>query len=244
MNAIDLISFGTSSPADIETVRKLPAYRKATPSMAMAAVALEKALKPVENFFRSQPERFAMVLTSDAGELETTIDFLKTLDDSGLARPLLFQNSLHSATSGFLSIQFGLTAPVITASGFPFGPERALEIADHLLSGHQCDFVLLVNVEYFSFLNQELVPKNKAVDVGMCFLLARHDDIPSDLPWQTTLSDLAIQDRGPSSAPWSASTLDENILYQFTQSFEKTSSGEINIEKAQGSSRLKWRKDQ
>ena len=64
-----------------------------------------------------------------------------------LARPLLFQNSLHNSSAGMVSLHYGLTGPVITTSHPLTLSQDSLNLAELMLSSNLCSFVFVVNVE-------------------------------------------------------------------------------------------------
>ena len=149
---LNLLSMGTADKSVLATMRTQAAFRKATPAMMLTHAAIQSILESnpqAQALLKSQPHRFGLVLSSAFGELETTVDFLKTLADAGVARPLLFQNSLHNSTSGFASIHFRITGPVITVSHGTFPFENALEAANLALGQKQCDYIFVVYVETF-----------------------------------------------------------------------------------------------
>jgi hypothetical protein len=88
-----------------------------------------------------------LVLNSGFGELESTGGFLQALSETGLARPLLFQNSLHNSTTGFLAIQLGILGPVLTINHREEGGFQAFEAASVLIQSGQCQSCLVVTVE-------------------------------------------------------------------------------------------------
>ena len=149
---LNVIGHSTVDRSVIEKMRVLPAFRKATPAMMLTHAAVNTLLEShpeIREKLKAEPKRFGLVLSSAFGELETTIDFLKTLADAGIARPLLFQNSLHNSTSGFASIHFHITGPVVTVSHGIFPFEHALEVSSLALGQNQCDFIFVVYVETF-----------------------------------------------------------------------------------------------
>jgi hypothetical protein len=122
-----------------------PEFRKTTNKMAFASAAIETAMNEVPelNEFRS---RINLVLGTISGELESTRDFLTTLDRAGIARPVLFQNSLHNSTTGFLAMHFGFTGPAVTLTHHVDVAEQTLNVALSLLTPTH-PFSLLVQVE-------------------------------------------------------------------------------------------------
>jgi hypothetical protein len=103
-------------------------FRKATRNMMMGYAAIEPLLAKVPQLAKA-----AFVLGSSYGELEVTKEFLNTLDTQGLARPVLFQSSLHNATLGFLSLKLGIRGPSITVSHRYLTGENCLEAASLMI---------------------------------------------------------------------------------------------------------------
>lgn len=90
-----------------------PEFRRATFNMRLCAAALECLFSQAP---AAAHPRCGLALATCFGELEATKDFLATLTTQGVARPLLFQNSLHNATIGFLSLHFKIQGPTATLS--------------------------------------------------------------------------------------------------------------------------------
>lgn len=141
-----IVSMGLSRGKDLESIQKNPKFRKATRNMMLAWTSLQEAIQPVaEKLHRASD--LAVILGSGFGELEVTKDFLKGLAENGAARPLLFQNSLHNSTLGFLATQLEITGPCITVSNRCFTGENCLEWAKNLLETEQCRFCLVTTVD-------------------------------------------------------------------------------------------------
>jgi 3-oxoacyl-(acyl-carrier-protein) synthase len=126
-------------------------FRKATRNMLLAHAAMSEALTPLQPWLEKHGTHdFGMVLGSSHGELEVTMRFLVTLAETKVARPLLFQNSLHNSTTGFLAQtwpQTSLTGPAFTVSNSYFTGEDALDTGALLINEGQCRFCLVVGVD-------------------------------------------------------------------------------------------------
>jgi hypothetical protein len=148
---LEILGHGIAREETLETYRLNPAFRKATRAMMLACSSIEAAFEkePLKGLLQKNPASFSLVLGSAFGELETTKDFLKTLSESGMARPMLFQNSLHNSTTGFVSIHFKFTGPVLTTSHGLFAAEHAFETANLLLKQNHCDFCVVTTVDTF-----------------------------------------------------------------------------------------------
>jgi hypothetical protein len=126
---LHVLGAGTARGKDLAKYASDGDFRKATRNMKMGYAAIEPIL---ERFPKLQSASF--VLGSSYGELEVTKTFLSTLEQQGVARPLLFQNSLHNATLGFLALKIGATGPSMTVSHRHFTGENCLEAASLLLA--------------------------------------------------------------------------------------------------------------
>lgn len=124
-----------------------PAWRKATRNMIMATASIQKALSQAPQLTVPGSSEIGLILGSTSGELETSADFLTTWSKSKMARPLLFQNSLHNATTGFASIYFKITGPSFTMSAIQETPEQCVEMAKSLLSERVCEVCIVTLVE-------------------------------------------------------------------------------------------------
>lgn len=135
-----------------------PAWRKATRNMVMATAAIGRALTLDKAWLEAHGAKVGLVLGSNSGEMETSVEFLSTMAKTGMARPVLFQNSLHNATTGFASIHFAIRGPSFSvASGSNLSGE-CLSAAEGLLREGLCDICLVALCE---------VNRNLALSVGV-----------------------------------------------------------------------------
>lgn len=182
---IYLMASGCATESATDRIRMLPEFRKATRNMAMAYASLETiaASTPAE-ILRDA----GLVFGSSHGELETTKEFLKTLAEQKIARPIYFQNSLHNSTVGFLAMKLGLTAPTITLSNGMHTAEDVFEAARTLLLDGAVDTVLAtvadgVVPELRSVMEMNHGPTGMGLGEGAATLLltVRPDKFPQ--PW-------------------------------------------------------------
>lgn len=125
-----------------------PGFRKATTPMMMAWQALEKALTQlVPDVSLLSTKTWGLVFGTSHGELEVTKDFLVTFATKGLARPILFQNSLHHSTLGFISLRLGISGPGMTVSNHFFSGEDAISSAMDLIRSGSCNIAVTVAVD-------------------------------------------------------------------------------------------------
>lgn len=106
-----------------------PEYRKATNNMTVATMACEQALE----LTKIQRHQISFILSTRFGEVQDSLQFLKTYRESQTARPILFQNSLHNATLGFVSLRLNLQGPLLTTSSSTLSAKAELDLADGLL---------------------------------------------------------------------------------------------------------------
>ncbi|MEQ1875941.1 MAG: beta-ketoacyl synthase chain length factor [Bdellovibrionia bacterium] len=131
-----------ASKGQILSAETRPEFRRATRNMRLCASAAEETLKAARD-----RTRLGVVLGTNLGELETTTDFLTTWASQNLARPLLFQNSLHNATIGFLTLHFGIRGPSATISNRNSSPADSLDLALTWLADGIAEDVLVLTVD-------------------------------------------------------------------------------------------------
>jgi hypothetical protein len=136
--SLKILAAGTFTAEDLGAYPVPPAWRKATRNMIMTTASVERALKQIPGLNIAGDPNVGFVLASTSGELDTSADFMATWAKSRMARPVLFQNSLHNATTGFAAIHFKITGPVFTLSGLEASPQECLETADMLLKEKSC----------------------------------------------------------------------------------------------------------
>jgi hypothetical protein len=144
---MNVLSAGTFLAHDIPTLVMPPAWRKATRNMVMATASIKRALSRIPALAIEGNPEIAFVLGSSSGELDTSADFLTTWSKMKMARPVLFQNSLHNATTGFASIHFQLTGPSFTVSALANTPQECVETARGLLREKMCQVCIVTLVE-------------------------------------------------------------------------------------------------
>ncbi len=143
-----IINYAQANANSVQAKAMDPQFRKATRKMILASSAFDACLEPIKDFFeKSDKTTFGLVVGSVIGELESTRDFLLSWHQTKLARPLLFQNSLHNSSAGMISLHYGLTGPVITTSHPMNLSQDSLNLAELMLESQLCSFVFVVNVE-------------------------------------------------------------------------------------------------
>lgn len=110
---ISLIAKKEISAVDISINTLAPSFRKATMNMVLAHSACENVLKAVPDISRDD---ITFIVATHFGEVQSTLDFLSTYCETQIPSPILFQNSLHNSTLGFVAIQLNLMGPALTIS--------------------------------------------------------------------------------------------------------------------------------
>ncbi len=171
-SSIHIIASGKCDIALIAELQKRPEFRKATKHMCLAYESLQAALMNL-NLQHVPPQRLGYVLESSHGELPVTLEFLNTLATSGVARPTLFQNSLHNSTLGFLTLALKISGPTVTVSQLSCNEDAAMQTAITLLDGKMCDVCIVTNVESALDLFPERQTKDVATTRILCTESAR-----------------------------------------------------------------------
>lgn len=146
MNA-SILATGIATPADVPALRDDPLFRKATVPMILAHQALTRAVAGLTDEARALLPEAALIIGINYAELAVTREFLTTLAVRGMARPFLFQSSLHNAALGFLSTHWGCLGPGFTTTTHYFAGEDALALAQDLLQASACPLALVIGVE-------------------------------------------------------------------------------------------------
>lgn len=128
---------------EIKNFDENPIYRRATPNMALANIACMQILERNPSI---KKEDLSFVLGTAFGEVESSLKFLKTYAEEGIARPNLFQNSLHNSTLGFVTIQLGLTGPAMTVSQGKETKVATEKVAETLLNITEHVLICMIDV--------------------------------------------------------------------------------------------------
>lgn len=144
---ISLLNGARFLPEDLPLPGNRGELRKASRNMLMAYAVVKKLLTAVPWLMAEFQAQLGVILGTGHGELQTTKEYLKSYRQQKAARPLLFQNSLHNSTLGFLSQAFAFTGPAITNSDRFFTGEKSLETAMLLLNEKQALFCLVIGID-------------------------------------------------------------------------------------------------
>lgn len=165
---LGVLGAGVMRPQDLQADSVPPAWRKATRNMIMAVKSMERALFQAPMLMERRRGSLGLIVGTNSGEIETSADFITTLARSNMARPLLFQNSLHNATAGFASIHFGLTGAVFTLSDRERTPGEAVELARLMIMEGQCQAMMVTLVEVHKVMADYI---GETVPEGACTLI-------------------------------------------------------------------------
>lgn len=148
---LDILGFGFGNRSDVAKISANADFRKATLKMQLACLSIESAIEKLSlskaSAILENRDDVGFILNSGYGELEATVGFLKNLAETGVARPLLFQNSLHNSTTGFCAIRYGFTGASMTLNHRVFGGEQALQGALVLIQAEECRVAMITTVE-------------------------------------------------------------------------------------------------
>lgn len=147
MNELFIINASAILKEDINSIKKAPKFRKATKSMLMSSLAIQRVIEPYEQTLKQLGNEIGLFLGTGHGELEATRDFLKRFKGTGYGSPIFFQNSLHNSTVGFLTQQLGINGVSLTTTNSYFSGESALDLAVLSLKQKQISFALVVGVD-------------------------------------------------------------------------------------------------
>jgi len=128
-----ILSSGMSDAENLRRLDESPEFRKATLNMKMSFLAIRQALEPFAALKDAFKTDMALFMGTSHGEFNSTLDFLKSWSQQRLARPFVFQNSLHNSTTSFVGLCEGYRAPLVTSSQHYFSGEEALDHAMQFL---------------------------------------------------------------------------------------------------------------
>lgn len=138
---IRTIGFAEISETQIHSIND-PIFRKATHNMIAALKVCEESCS---HLTEDQKNSLAVVVMTQFGEVSSSLEFLTTLKEQNLAKPILFQNSLHNSTLGFITIHLKITGPALTLSADKNSDQAITNTIKSLLS--LTDQVLFCSVD-------------------------------------------------------------------------------------------------
>lgn len=144
---LKILGFHSLRLADIRELTLLNENRKKSPNMLIASVLAKKILAAARSQIAIHD--LDLIFCSGEGELQQTFDYFKGLTQ-GLARPILFQNSLHNSTLGSLTLEIEHLVAGHTISDGDLSFEAAIDMA--LATAHARP-VLIIGVDVY---NEEL----------------------------------------------------------------------------------------
>ncbi len=224
-----------------------PKFRRASRGMIMTYVAVESLLErswQLKELISEQ--RLGVVVGTSQGELEITKNFLTTLVKSETARPILFQNSLHNAVLGFLSIEFGIKGASMTVSNGSYSGEDAVATALDFLRADWCDACIAIGwdtkVNSFEKVWAALDPENVKRGEGAGALLLVNQSGLNRLSARSPITRVVEVETGGKIAKSTGQYIDyydSNGIASFSRLLEVTPHAcEIQIGKPNGSSRF------
>ncbi len=120
-----------------------PAFRKATLNMQAAFSVCHLS---IQTLHQDQRDLVSLIVSTQFGEVSSSLEFLTTYYDTGLSKPILFQNSLHNSTLGFVTIQLAIKGPAITLSSDEQTDTAVQETARSLLELTPHVLICLVDI--------------------------------------------------------------------------------------------------
>lgn len=175
---IGILGASVMHPSDLTGWTMPPAWRKATRNMILSVRSMDMALLKAPMALERGRSSVGLVVGTNSGEIETSADFMTTLVRTGMARPLLFQNSLHNATTGFAAIHFGLTGPAFTISDGVRTPTEALNLASMMIQEDVCKVMVVTLVEVHKLVADNI---GQTIPEGACTLVLSSRAYASEL---------------------------------------------------------------
>ena len=222
---LHILAAGISRGQDLSRFQRDPDFRKATLNMMMGYAALEPVIKKFPKL-----ETAAFVLGSSSGELQTTHSFLSSLANQGVARPLLFQNSLYNATLGFLALKLGATGPTVSVSNRHFTGESCLETASILIdSGIPLCIAVAVETRVAAIETGLLqnYPGEMTLDEGAVAVLLTDEKNARALGAETLAVVESIEYHKQGGEPVSGPYYDSNAIERMLEAIINSGDGEI-----------------
>lgn len=167
---ISLVAQSTLLLDETKNVAEDARFRKATSNMILATLACEHVLQNLPS------KDVSLVLGTHFGEVESTLDFLNNYHLTQVPSPILFQNSLHNSTLGFVTLHLGLHGPAMTVSADHETVSSAFKTAENLLQLTPCVMVCLVDCIPESLVSHYLANfpfMNKHINRAACFALTK-----------------------------------------------------------------------
>lgn len=127
---------------DFPATAKDPRFRRATINMIGSTLVCEKILR--DSSIEISP-KLGFIYGSHFGEMTSSTQYLSALENEKIGKPILFQNSLHNSTLGFISIELKIIGPSLTVSGGKYMNQALIDAAEALL--FTCDQVLICTSE-------------------------------------------------------------------------------------------------
>jgi hypothetical protein len=179
MRQVVVLAAEVANLSECESLRALPKFRKSTLNMIIAHHLVSALSKNSE----ASPliPKSGLILGSSYGELENSKEFLRIFSSTQLARPFLFQSSLHNATAGFLSLEFKMQSPSFSVSQEFLTGEKCLETGVDLIKAGILDSCVIVSLDIMC---KEFLPclGHPWKDGGSAILLCARDILKDEKP--------------------------------------------------------------
>lgn len=190
---LKLIAFSKKRTSDLQDQLDDENNRKKSSNMLFTIATALDILEQVKAFPFLNNVLFDVIFCTGEGELIQTFEFYKNLANGERARPLVFQNSLHSSTLGALSLAIAPIASGMTVSNGDLSFEMALDLA---LSSTSSNPIIIIGTDIYNdkaleIRNRDLY-KNKQIQLtsGSCGGLF----LPSSSPFYHLFKTPSISD--------------------------------------------------
>jgi hypothetical protein len=166
----------------IETPQELlRQLRRADDFIRLGVVAGYKTIRPVQQEHGLPAESCGLILGTAFGPMETNFEVLDQVITEQPTSPILFSHSVFNATAGYMATSFGLEGCALTVTDFKFPFFRALEQGYLAISSGRLDYCLVLQVETYSNLLQDVKNGDSAENEPwlpgvVCWLLEKEDE--------------------------------------------------------------------
>ncbi|MFC9897582.1 beta-ketoacyl synthase N-terminal-like domain-containing protein [Nocardia sp. NPDC127579] len=135
-------------PRTVMTQRGLR-YKDRASLTAMALSTAVLADPVVARAIQADPDRVAVVVASNLGNVDTVARVAREIDEGGIAAtsPMDLPNASPNVVASSVAILHGFRGPNLLVSGYPGGLDEAVTLARRLLAAGRADHVLVIGVE-------------------------------------------------------------------------------------------------
>lgn len=222
---IHLVNFSTCSVEDLEIEKRDHPQRNITENMQMGKVCINKLRQTIIDPF-VEKHKIGLYIATSYGEMMANYGFYKNLGQNH-ARPILFQNSLHNSTLGFLAQQYKLKAMGRTIVQGEHSAEYGIQACIDDLLLEKLDLAILFCHEFLpGELDETLLtfyPEGTQLKNGACCCVFATDEFVNRhrLISLAKIKDIQIFHSSPLEDESSHQNFyDSNVLELFTQSLD------------------------